>query len=740
MVPNYVIGRLRRFTTESRQRLKAVSRCKNHFINKTMPAISTTRLSLIITLILVNFIPARSGERTSKINLQGNPVDIWSFDDGLNNEWDSFQGKYEFVPGIKGNALKLDGFRTFVKTSVSDQKDIADGFTVESWISLARYPWSWSPVIDCTGDGTKGFFFGIDHMGHVGIRVAAGNAWHEVSSEKSIPLREWVHIAAVFRANEQITLYIDQQEVGSVNIEGAFTYLEKGSNATIGRNNNLQLWEEPQLTNNGTYFFLDGLLDEISISAEVKFGNEIGESLSMVRKSSAATILSERGKFPKGPAGPGTFGAFYTRLDYYKEWDDMWRVSDMPDVFVRFDNSPVQLIFWRGNSFVPCWVSENDIWYTNEWLETWGSDVQSCAEPIMDRHGRYAHVRIVEANDARVVIHWRYALADAFYDFAAVSDDGRGEWCDEYHTIYPDQVGIRKMELHYSKPERKHDWVEQIVLTQPGKYPYDLIEKNSITLVNMQGDVRDYTWDENLKVEMPEPKQANISYVNLKSEYKPFFIISPGAVNTVEGKWGSPFFRTYAANQASKKYRPDSVPSAYGWWNHWPVAQIPGDGRWVETPDKPGHFNLTTFVQWQDYSKTDKTRTRIMLQGMTNKEAVDLVPLAKSWLNAPELMISTDGYQGGKYDESERAYILEKVDHSNTSPLQFVINGSAESPIIHPAFIIKNSNRGKSRVIVNNKTLNRNQVKQGIRTTSESEDLIVWLKMESRENIQITLE
>ena len=713
---------------------------KNHFITKTMPAISTTRLSLIITLIFVSFAPARSGKGTSKINLQRDPIDLWSFDDGLSNKSDSFYGKYEFVQGITGNALKLDGFRTFVKTFVSDQEELADGFTVESWIALARYPWSWSPVIDCTVNGTKGFFFGIDHMGHIGLRVAAGDVWHEVHSDAKMLLREWVHIAAVFKANDQITLYIDQQEVGSAKIEGAYSHPEKGSNATIGRNTNVQQWEEPQLTSTETYFFLDGLLDEISISAKVKSENEIGESLSMVRKSSAAVSLSERGVFPKGPVGPGTFGAFHTRLDYYKEWDDMWRVSDKPDVFVRFDDSPVQLIFWRGNSFVPCWVSENDIWYTNEWLETWGSDVQSCAEPIMDRQGRYAHVRIIENNEARVVIHWRYALADAFYDFAAVSDDGRGEWCDEYHIIYPDQVGIRKMELHYSKPERKHDWVEQIVLTPPGKYPYDLIEKNSITLVNMQGDFRDYTWDENLKVEMPEPKQANISYVNLKSEYKPFFIISPDPVNTVEGTWESPFFRTYAANQASKKYRPDSVPSVYGWWNHWPVAQIPGDGRWVQTPDKPGHFNLTTFVQWQDYNKTDKTRTRIMLQGMTSKEAVDLVPLAQSWLNAPELMISTDGYRGGNYDASERAYMLEKVDLNSGSPLQLTIKCSVESPIINPAFIINNWNKSKPMIIVNNKALERDLVRQGIRSTPHHDDLIVWLKLESKEDIQITLE
>ncbi|GAF96678.1 unnamed protein product, partial [marine sediment metagenome] len=276
-----------------------------------------------------------------------------------------------------------------------------------------------------------------------------------------------------------------------------------------------------------------------------------------------------------GPVGSGSFGAFYTKLDYYKEWDDLWRVSDVPDVFVRFEKSPVQLVFWRGTSFVPCWVTENGIWYTNEWLETWGDDVVSCAEPIMDRQCRYSHVRIIENTEARVVIHWRYALSDAFYDFAAVGDDGRGEWCDEFHIIYPDQVGVRKMELHYSRPERKHDWVEQIVVLPPGKYPDDVIEREAVSLVNMSGDVHKYSWDDDLEKEMPEPKGANMSFVNLKSKYRPFIIVPPGPVKTVEGTWDSPFFRTYAAKMArGRGYRPDPVPSAYGWWDHWPVAHV----------------------------------------------------------------------------------------------------------------------------------------------------------------------
>jgi hypothetical protein len=194
----------------------------------------------------------------------------------------------------------------------------------------------------------------------------------------------------------------------------------------------------------------------------------------------------------------------------------------------------------------------------------------------------------------------------------------------------------------------------------------------------MQGEIKNYLWHENLEIQMPEPKGANISYVNLKSEYRPFFIIPPDPVKTVEGKWDSPFFRTYAANHAMNGYRPDPVPSVYGWWNHWPVAQIPGDGRWVVTPDKPGHFNLTTFVQWNDLSKTDKTRTRIMLQGMTKEGAAELVPLAKSWLHAPEMVISSEGYKGGIYDEAERAYAWRRFPEKGA--LEFNIRGSKNLP------------------------------------------------------------
>lgn len=79
-------------------------------------------------------------------------------------------------------------------------------------------------------------------------------------------------------------------------------------------------------------------------------------------------------------------------------------------------------------------------------------------------------------------------MVDADYKFAAVDFDRRGEWADEYYYIYPDGIGVGKIQIHYSNPQRKHDWEESIVLLSPNQQPDDLISDPEITLVNMKGE------------------------------------------------------------------------------------------------------------------------------------------------------------------------------------------------------------------------------------------------------------
>jgi hypothetical protein len=185
----------------------------------------------------------------------------------------------------------------------------------------------------------------------------------------------------------------------------------------------------------------------------------------------------------------------------------------------------------------------------------------------------------------------------------------------------------------------------------------------------------------------------------------------------------------------------EPAATVYEWWNHWPVAQIPGDGRWVITPDRASHFLVTAGVHWIDYKKDERTRTRIMFQGMTDRPATDLVPLAESWLNAPDMTISTDGYTGGQYDRSEKAYMIEKTNLENGKGLELIIKASAESPLINPAIIIRNWGTDLSMVKINDALLEQGKkLRQGIRSTALSDDLIIWLELESAEEIKISFE
>jgi hypothetical protein len=117
-------------------------------------------------------------------------------------------------------------------------------------------------------------------------------------------------------------------------------------------------------------------------------------------------------RMPCGPKIPGRFGACYTTLKYDAVWDQPWRIGPHADVVVRFDTGSHKFVFWRGTSYIPCWVTDTDIWYTNEFVERRGShspNTKGCCEPMSDKQCRYSHVRIIENTDARIVIHWRYA-------------------------------------------------------------------------------------------------------------------------------------------------------------------------------------------------------------------------------------------------------------------------------------------------------------------------------------------
>jgi len=161
--------------------------------------------------------------------------------------------------------------------------------------------------------------------------------------------------------------------------------------------------------------------------------------------------------FPEGPSEPGLFGAYYTHLKYTKLWDELWCVGKYADIVVQFDDYPCRLLFWRGTGNVPHWSNEQNRWYSNQFVERGAGDAGlagCCCEPMQDHECRYSHARIISSHDARAVIHWRYAPCDKYYRHPFVDETGWGDWIDEYYTIYPDTVSVRKATLYTSEPDK----------------------------------------------------------------------------------------------------------------------------------------------------------------------------------------------------------------------------------------------------------------------------------------------
>jgi len=585
------------------------------------------------------------------------PVARWPFDalteattrEEVSGQAERIVGFHDPVSGFDRGAIQLDGYTGYVERERFG-RDLPPTLTIQAWLALESYPWFRSPVFDLRRGEKDGVLLGVNRAGHLVAALGQPDTWVEVEGPL-LPLRQWLMLTLVVDGRTA-RLYVNGQPAGEAPSAPALRSTAD-HRLTIGRNAILETWPDYQYVATNSFAFLDGRLDDVAVYGAALVAGEIRTMYES--RGPLPAVKSPPRVFPPNPDGPAEFGACYTRLNYTRQWDRLWRVGGFPDVELRFGAHRCRLVFWRGTGFVPCWVTENDIWYANEWMETWGRDVVSCAEPLMDRDCRFSHVRIIENSPARAVVHWRYALVDTEYRFVAKDVDGQGEWADEYYIIYPDGIGIRRIDLFYSKPLRKHDWEEALILLPPGRHPDEVIHDPEVTLVNMAGERHDYSWRNNLPVEMKDPPRANIHVVNLKSRHRPFYMVPPDPFESAEGKYDAPFFRSYSAAQASLKYRPASVPSVYGWWNHWPLALVPGDGRWVVHNDQPSHFNLTTFTQWKDYRMDERVKTRIMLHGMWDKPPQDLVPLARSWLQHPLLELK----QGNaRYEPAERAYVI----------------------------------------------------------------------------------
>jgi len=665
----------------------------------------------------------------------------WNFDDitggtvrdTATGSADTIAGFYALLPGVSGRALQFDGYTTHIVRPYRKAPVITGGLTVETWVALDAYPWNWVPVIDYARDEQTGFIFGIDAYGHIGLHAAVGGSWQVLTSTARVPLKRWTHIAATSDPARGLALYIDGKLAGELPIRGALTLPEK-TDLIIGRVRAPMLpvpsgLIHPQYP---VYYALEGALDDLAIHGRVLSAQELVAEVASAKVPAA--LSSPWAVLPSGPPGPAPFGAFYATLRFEDSWDRMRRIGANSDVVVRFDKMPGRLVFWQGANYVPAWVTENNKWYTDEFLEAYDKpqcpDGEDC-EPMSDKQSRYSHVRILESTPARAVVHWRYALAEVENYKGGYADPLTGwfDWADEYWTLYPDGVAVRKQVLRSSHTAGSrpldpvgpgpHEFQETIVINGPGQRPEDNINLDAMTLGNLKGETAVYSWKAKPTdtfdypkgpESFPDPAEANIQWINLKSVWKPFQIVSPPA--------------KFEAYNGEKTY------ATFSWWNHWPVAQIASSGRPALAPDRPSHSSLS-HIYWPSASATDDTVTKLLMDGLTDKPAGDLAQLAKSWLTPAA--INAEGLRAFGYDPAERAWVLEAV--GGPAKATITLHGTPDSPIVNPALIVRNWSGGV-HVLVDGKPAGRvGQIER-----LEGSYLVVWIELQATRPVRIEIE
>ncbi len=70
-----------------------------------------------------------------------------------------------------------------------------------------------------------------------------------------------------------------------------------------------------------------------------------------------------------------------------------------------------------------------------------------------------------------------------------------------------------------------------------------------------------------------------------------------------------------------------------------------------------------------------------------NIRAGELLPLAKSWINPPELILANNNYQNKGYSKEGRCYNITAVKEGD---LQAKFDISEKSSLVNPAIVIEN--------------------------------------------------
>ncbi|MEO1099537.1 MAG: LamG domain-containing protein, partial [Bacteroidota bacterium] len=642
------------------------------------------------------------------------PLIQWNFDEAEGNNTapgGTINGhKSLWKQGVSGTALGFDGYFSSVNVPTAQAPTLGDNFTINTWVVIGAFPFGNAPIVHhSTGNGQSGYYLGLNEAGQA-IFIVNGT---QITTTNSLPLNTWVHVVGTYGGGT-MEIYIDGIQSATGNATGAPT--KPNVDLMIGLNNQQNSPTDPVFEPQ-TYpstFGIEGLIDEVIIYNSKLTQGEIDASFGRLTDATIKANPDIDLRTLPGQSGTvSNFGAIHSRLSYHDLWDNMWRASEFEDVTIKFEDLPTSYVYWRGTTHGVNMVTENNLWMSDQSEEIFCGENgfppnpsvnQSLSEHMSDKEARFSHIRVIENTPARVVVHWRYAVADLFFDQC----DDRN-FTDEYHTIYPDGTLYRTLRFWANGSSVVPSDIQP--LTSPGLLYSDIVNTEALTVANVDGNSLNLNWSNGV----PEGEDE-ILMANYKSNWKIYQSFPEGFS---AGPWG-------ATNQSAR-----STAGYAGPWNHWPVSRIVSDGRQAWDGDgRLHHFALSTGGGGSSimYGFSNQGST-------TTQNVTSVIPAVNGWRNSAAVSGTTGATSQG-YNLDQREYNFTR---SGTDNISFTLDGSSATPVYNPCFVISNwSTDAPSTLHVNG--MPSTNFKQGvIYDTAGIQTLIIYVPMEATAGTTFTI-
>ena len=410
-------------------------------------------------------------------------------------------------------------------------------------------------------------------------------------------------------------------------------------------------------------------------------------------------------------------------------------------VVVTFDREfpfyeKAKFVFWSEAEYIPWWHIDDKCAVYYGFCEIRGGGTEGSDEPTGDRLLRWTKAEIVESNKARVIVRWRYVLADPEYRWWSM-DPIEKPYVDEWYCFYPDGIGVRKVTytpITTTKYETGWNGISELgVVRRGGVKPSEIIEQKAVSILNLDGKRVDYSWD--LSKDQPPAKRDEdtknwpeaICRINLKNRPAVFEVFAQGE-DAYKKTFPAPFkdwSGNYGEDWAFETKGGNEFEGDFGVFSHWPISKMPH-----EEPDKtkgkyirePGH---TPLLPVAGHPKVKGPTTWAMLVGMSGSgESQYVRDRTSSWISPGDATMIDENAEFVENDYYQRALVFE-TDKSDRGCHFTMYPKIMSSIVINPVFIIRNWGNFPVSINMNGKTLKEDL---DYRYAIEGDSAVIWVK------------